>query len=350
MKKTIRLSTFLTVALMTSQVHAYKFVIYTDEAVTNKSEQVAELMKNTYPFSKFNIEVEIVRVPAKDLDCGSSNGIDRLITCENLDNIQAMAAKRGGDQAMIVKNIPKFGGSSGVGGGVPVITTGTSPRGMLHEYLHTLGLCDEYEYKPEETTFYCGRDSKQPNLTFIQPMAAYSGDQHARGVHAMDIPWYGQIFSTTLITNSHETMLGTGSVNYNKTEPVNNTKEPQTLGEPTGLYQGKVCNKATPKKFSWQPGGGSTIMENIDSGLGAPLERVVEKIMESKGAKKRMTFNEPDEVEVVAPTREGERPAKVTKVDPKPDYEINDSGRNLFKTFFQWIQNLFNYISNGFSR
>lgn len=349
MKKTLQTCALLTTTMLIStSAHAYKFVIYTDEAATNKSEQVAEVMKNTYPLNKFNIEVEIVRVSSSELECASTNGIDRLVTCENIDAIQAKAARRGGDQAMIVKNMPKWGGSSGVGGGVPVITTGTSPRAMLHEFMHTLGLCDEYEYKAEEAGFYCSREISKPNVAFITPLGAYSDDSHARSMHGGKIPWFGDILPTTPITNAGGIRLGTGQVNFNSVAMKNTTKEGLMLGEPTGLYQGKVCNKAVPSKTSWHPGGGATIMENTEAGLGAPLERIVERIMASKGAKRKLAVEEPKE-DYESPRYEEQKAGKV-KVDPKPEYEINDSGRNFFKSFFQWVQDLFKSWTNGFSR
>jgi hypothetical protein len=345
MKKTfLNLSLFTTAMLISNSAFAYKFVIYTDEAVTNKSEQVAEIMKTTYPLNKFDIEVEIVRVPASDLECASAHGIDRLVTCENLDSIQAKAARLGGDQAMIVKNIPKWGGSSGVGGGVPVITTSTSPRAMLHEFMHTLGLCDEYEYVESEANFYCVRETDKPNITFITPLSGYSGDSHARTEHGANIPWFKDILSTTPITNMEGARLGTGMVNFNKVEPKNNTKEAQMLGEQTGLYQGKVCNKATPARASWQPGGGATIMENTEAGLGAPLERIVEKIMASKGARKKMQLEEPKE------SPRGDNDAGKITVTPETEVEVNNTGRSFFKSFLDWLKDLFQTISNGFPR
>lgn len=349
MKKALQTSAlFASTMLMTNSAYAYKFVIFTDEAVTNKSEQVAEIMKTTYPLNKFNIEVEIVRVPAAELECASSNGIDRLVTCENLDSIQAKAARRGGDQAMIVKNMAKWGGSSAIGGGVPVITSGTSPRAMLHEFMHTLGLCDEYEYKAEEAAIYCSKETKKPNVTFITPLDSYADDSHARGVHGEKIPWFGDILPTTPITNANGMRLGTGAVNFKSLAIKNTTTEALVLGEPTGLYQGKVCNQAVPAKASWHPGGGATIMENTDAGLGAPLERIVERIMASKGAKRKLAYEEPKQ-DYESPSYEKEKGGKVT-VDSKPDYEVNDSGRSFFKSFFQWVTELFKSWTNGFSR
>ena len=86
MKKTfLNLSLFTTAMLISNSAFAYKFVIYTDEAVTNKSEQVAEIMKTTYPLNKFDIEVEIVRVPASEVihvidpvEGGQLRGVSKL--------------------------------------------------------------------------------------------------------------------------------------------------------------------------------------------------------------------------------------------------------------------------------
>lgn len=80
---------------------------------------------------------------------------------------------------MIIKDSDKWGGSSLVGGGVPVITTGTSTKAMLHEYMHTLGLCDEYEYAASEAHFYC-KGEANPNLVFIDPLDPYAADSMAR--------------------------------------------------------------------------------------------------------------------------------------------------------------------------
>lgn len=337
--------TFLTMSLcVLNTAHAYKLVIYTDEAVTNKSDEVAKLMKSTYPFSKYDMEVEVVRVPPTDIECESTNGIDRLVTCKNAEDIQAKAMKRGGDQAMIVKNISKYGGSSGVGGGVPVITTGTPARAMVHEFLHTLGLCDEYEYAAEEAAGYCNNPSSKPNVTFITPQSAYASDAVARNRHSGEIPWYRDILDTTPITSSF--MLGTGVVDFKKPAAVNDSKEGQVLGEPTGLFQGQVCNKATPKRISWHPGGGSTIMDKTASGLGAPLEKIVDRIMASKGAHKKLVVEEPKEnTEKPAVSNDKNNAGEVVvKSDPQP--EVNDTSRNMFKSFFTWLKDIFQQIMN----
>ena len=347
MKKTFYMTTSLLTAIcFAGSAHAYKFVIYTDEAATNKSGQVSDLLKSTYPFNKFNIEVEIVHLEPNSLDCGSTNGIDRLVTCKDVESIQAKAMKRGGDQAMIIKNDSKYGGSSGVGGGVPVITNSTPARAMLHEYLHTLGLCDEYEYAASEAGFYCSHESAKPNLTFIEPLKSYTDDTFARSTHAGAIPWFRDILDSTPITHSGGILLGTGNVDFKKLAPTNNSAQAQVFGEPSGLYQGKVCNKAVPKRISWHPGGGSTIMENTESGLGAPLEKIVEKIMESKGARRKMQLEEPKENNSTVSSHTI-KPAGEVIVNPEPNPEVNDTSRGMFKSFFSWLKDIFSQMLNS---
>ena len=331
---------------MTQSAHAYKYVIYTDETVTKKSEEVAEMMKSTYPFNKFDIEVEIVHVSPDELDCGSTHGIDRLVSCKNSNKIQALAAKRGGDQAMIVKNISKWGGSSSVGGGVPVITTGTSSKAMLHEYMHTLGLCDEYEYSPSEAEIYCEKERMRPNLVFITPLPSYGSDPEAKGLHGGSIPWNSDILPTTPITTAGQ--LGTGVVDFKKQAPLNNSTMAMVLSEPTGLYRGQVCNQAKPPRYSWQPGGSSTVMNNVYAGLGAPLERIVERLLISKGVDKKLQFAE-NEPNVSDEKKNDERGGDIV-VDSKPQTSINDTGRGLFKSFFSWIKELFESIGRSLSR
>jgi hypothetical protein len=330
-----------------NSAHAYKYVIFTDDDSNEKAEEVSKMMKETYPFSKFNIEVEIVKIQPEELDCGSAHGIDRAITCKNLDGIQKRAMQTGGDQAMIIKNVDKYGGSSQVGGGVPVITTATTTRVMLHEYMHTLGLCDEYEYPETEAHLYC-KKSERPNLVFLDPLDPYASDSMAKARHMGEIPWSGDINSTTPITNTDGTRLGTGSVEVGNAAAINTTDIEQSLAEPTGLYRGKVCNNATPKIIAWQPGGSTTIMENTSAGLGAPLERVVEKILISKGAKRKLQYED-----VVVPQPEeqkNEEAAGSVAVLPERFEKINNSARSLFKSFFGWARDAFENVKKVLSR
>lgn len=336
--------------LMMNSAHAYKYIIYTDDVKTDKAEKITELMRTTYPFSKFDIDFEIVTLKPEELPCGSTNGIDRLVTCDSSGDLQKRAMQSGGDQAMILKDSSQFGGSSHVGGGVPVITTAADPRAMLHEYLHTLGLCDEYEYKASEAVVYCNpsRDNR-PNVVFIDPLNPYGSDSMAKAKHSFQIPWFGDILSSTPITNTEGTILGTGDVDSKKRAARNESTEPQVLGEPTGLYKGKVCNNAFPRpRNSWQPGSGVTIMENTNAGLGAPLEKIVEKLLISKGVRTKLQFME--EGPVKKPAQAQEEPAGSVVVDSHPMEKINNTARSFVKSFFSWTRDLFENVKKVLGR
>lgn len=327
------------------EVHAYKFVIYTDSEDTSKSAQVAELMKTTHPFNTFDLQVEVVKISPEELACESSHGIDRLVMCKNIDGIQAMAMRRGGDQAMIVKDMGKWGGSSAIGGGVPVITTGTDARVMLHEYMHTLGLCDEYEYAKSEAPLYCNTNPAAPNLVLITPYSSYSSDQDARYKHRFDIPWYGDILPSTPITTGGVS-FGTGEVDFKKVSAQNTTDMKAMLEDPIGVYRGKVCNQSNPPKISWHPGSGSTIMDDSNAGLGAAHEKIVERLLLSKGAKKKMQFDNSPE------PAKGElyEPAGSVVVAPEPQPQVNNTSRSFFKSFWSWVQEIFESVGRSFTR
>ena len=327
---------FLTLLLLTvTPTYALKYTIYTDESDGKKANEVINELKSTYPFNTFNIEYEIVQLPEAQLKCESKMGIERLVACET-DDLVREAARRGSDQVMVVKKSDKWGGSAAEGG-VPVITTGTSARAMIHEYLHVLGICDEYEYKAEEAEIYCNTDKQKPNLTIIQPLSGgYSSDTHARNEHRSEIPWYKKIKETTLITSG--SALGTGSVDYSKSAPKNNTTNPTLLDDATGLYKGKTCKNSSRNLTTWHPGGNSNIMENVANGLGAPMEEIVKEILASKGARKREnTFdtvvNREPNIEV-----------------SEPPIQVNNTPRNFFKSFFEALGNFFKSIINAISK
>ena len=350
MKKVLLMTCLLA---MSSSAHAIKFIIYTDEPSGQASEKIAETMKGTYPFNKFNVEFEIVKIDQSELDCQSSNGVERAITCNNKEGFQADALLRGGDQAMIVKNSDKYGGSSVVGGGVPVVTSSSPPRIMIHEYLHSLGLCDEYEYKKEEADAQCASEvnRKTPNLVMITPEDPYNADMAARRTHQFDIPWYKDILPTTPITNAGGKYLGTGDVNFSQNMEPNNTGMASVLSEPSGLYKGKSCKNATRPKVVWHPGGSSTIMDKIENGLGAPLEKIVERILASKGAPKKMQVVEETQVIPKRYIAAGEQPVYASAPAPVPaPVEVNDSSRGFFKSFFDMLQNVLNTMTRAWTK
>lgn len=349
MKKLTAISFFL---LYAGQAHALKYVIFTDQPGGKKAQDVVEMMKTTYPFSAHDVEFEIVQATPAQLNCASktkdSSGkiIKRAVTCEGTDGLQSWAARKGGDQAMVIKDLDYHGGTSSTGG-VPVMTTGSHPRVMLHEYMHTLGLCDEYEFKASEANIYCANIKDDPNATVFEPRSSYSSDGEARRIHDGDIPWYGSILPSTLITTGSS--LGTGETRKEKEAP-NNTNIPAALGEPIGLYKGRVCKNASPAKTSWLPGGKITVMEDYEAGLGPYMEKKVEKILFSKGSERKM---EPVERRVELPDRSDGQMGELEVVDgayPNGDTSVDDSPRNFFKDLFEAIGNLFKSIFQGITR
>ena len=258
--------------------NAYKISVYTDQADNSKALEVIKTFKTTYPFNKFDIEMDIKTVPAEKLKCNSLYGIARLIGCES-GNIAEDASQRGIDQVFIVKESSEYGGS---GGSIPVITTNSTPRMILHEYLHTLGLCDEYTYATSEATNYCEKSG--PNMAMIQPNPdGYTSDLDARTQHMDAIPWKTLISENTLITRSTKLQLGTGPVNSSIYATPNTTNSASTFGAKIGLYEGKTCINASPPKKTWQPGQEASIMEFLNAGLGASNEAMVENILKSRG-------------------------------------------------------------------
>lgn len=301
--------------LIMSAAHAYKIIIYTDEVVPNSARKVSEVLKTTYPFSKLNIEIEIIVLTPQELDCGSANGIDRSLVCKNVYNLEKRTLSAGGDQSMIVKDLPRDGGSAELGQGIPAMTTQASPRTMLHEYLHTLGLTDEYAYLEGEAHLFCTNPIGGPGAVFIDPLDPYKSDEMARMKHKSQIGWYGEIAAETPITNSGGTRLGTGDVNYSQgTKP--NSSEVAQQSERIGLYKGRVCSNAKPVRMSWHPGGSANIMSKVSLGLGEYYEKTVEKIMIAKGAKLKSGANQESE------------PKKSNTINTQVDSQKNNSSSN----------------------
>lgn len=281
-KKEMVLLLSLGLSLISSNAFAYKMSIYTDEPNQTKALEVVNLFKSTYPFNQYELEIEIKAVAASELDCGSRHGIARLVGCET-EAISRDAARRGIDQVLVVKNSAEYGGS---GGSVPVMTSKSPTSMMLHEYLHTLGLCDEYQYAASEAGLYCA-DGGGNMAIFAPNPEGYQSDAGARAEHMGDIPWSEFIKSETLITNSGGTKLGTGEVNRSLYATPNTTNGPSATSSAIGLYQGQTCKNALPPKTTWQPGREASIMEFLSAGLGAGNEAMVAKILDSKGLRKK---------------------------------------------------------------
>lgn len=272
--------TLLILFFISTSTYAYKFSIYTDQKDSTKAIEVAELFKKTYPFSKYEIEFEIVQTTAEELNCTSTPGIERLVVCDS-KFVKKNSLSSNTDQAFIVRDMSIYGGS---GGGIPVMTTNSPTSVMLHEYLHTLGFSDEYTYSAEEAVIYCHKGIRTANMVEIAPNESYQYDAEAKSLHQGDIPWFMNIHWYTKITTG--TALGTGSVTG--LAPTNTSGEPLALGTPTGLYKGKTCENASPKLAIWHPGGEGTLMQDNDAGIGKAGEEIVAKILESKGVREKV--------------------------------------------------------------
>jgi hypothetical protein len=272
---------FFLLWLLISNAHAYKMTIYTDQPDKDSADKVISTFKKTYPFNQFQIDFEVRLLKPEELKCAPLYGISRLLGCDTL-NIARESAMKGVDQAMIIKHTPVYGGS---GGAIPVMSSSSPPSTLVHEYLHTLGLCDEYEYAVTEADKYCM--SGGPNMAMIAPdPKGYPSDADARSKHMGQIPWASLIKSTTKI--SRPPFLGTGSVNHSALSSSNSSNEPNKMNSAIGLYEGKTCKNALiSHRVSWQPGQEATIMEYLEAGLGAANEQIVAKILDAKGVKRK---------------------------------------------------------------
>ena len=345
---------FILLSLCVFRAEAYKFVIFTDQKNGQKAEEVKREFSTVYPFSTYKIDFEIVVLDPKELECRSQYNIERNIGCNDTKKLQQKALELGGDQAMVVKESNVYGGS---GGSVPVMTTLAKPNLLIHEYLHTLGLCDEYEYKKEETELYCGDlVSVTPNQVVLNVQDSYVNDREARYIHNSKIPWYKRIISRTPITNTNGTRLGTGVVDSGQNAPANYSDSPLILAQPIGLYEGRTCRQSPKKIRTWQPGGTATIMDNLDAGMGGAMEVIVDDVLKSRGFKKKI------EIDAVV-TQErlksvvGEGVAEVKQyregvVDPSPQetVAIDDTSRSNKMPLLEWLTDFFRTIDSSVGR
>ncbi|MBC7537693.1 MAG: hypothetical protein H7281_02640 [Bacteriovorax sp.] len=288
MKKNNLLKVALFMSLCSTSAQAYKISVYTDQPDQSKAQEVINTFKNTYPFNQYDIEYEVKSVQASQLNCKADAAIARLPECDT-HAIVLDAAQRGVSQAIIVKDNPIYGGS---GGAIPVVTTGSPASVAVHEYMHTLGLSDEYQYSASEAVIYC-KSVSSPNLAFIEPNPnGYQNDSSARSQHMGHIPWGEFIKSETPITHSGGTLLGTDGVNHDMYATPNSTGAPSRMGSSVGLYEGKTCKSAVPPLKTWQPGREASIMEFVAAGLGAGNEMSIAKALESRGVRRKTPLPE----------------------------------------------------------
>lgn len=301
--KTILLSLLLSV----SQAKAYTIVIVTDQKDLTRAKADIAMLKESYPFSKFDINFKIARVPEEQLKCGAILGIDRLVSCpEVMDKLNTVTKKLGGSQTVVLKdshgldNKSHHGGSAAVGGSLMVATTGAHARTTLHEIIHSFGFTDEYVYSESDSNQYCkkGRASSK-NSVEISPDESYASDASARQKHGGQIPWYSYIRSSTLITNSGGTKLGTQVTNEKdiKFYPINNSIYPSPFDEVTGLFPLQTCMRATEKMHLWKPNASIGIMGELHAGLGRNMEDILEEAMRSRGIEYKVGFADTNQKE-----------------------------------------------------
>ena len=270
----------------------YKYVIYTDQNPSTKANEVKNLMKGMPPFSEMNMQIEIRQMSTQDLGCAPTPGIDRLVVCNN-DTINQRAASEGFDQPLVVSSSSNYGGS---GGSVPVITTADNvPASMMvHEYMHTLGFCDEYVYSAQDlaTYDYCATQfvSNKPNLVQITPDAdGYANDQEARSQHGGQIPWFSHILPSTAIASS---TLGTPSLG----------------SQIIGLFPSEMCKNSPNNVHLWKPGSAATIMDLPSAPLG-PLEPILRDALMSVGLRPKGSSVNPPPGEPTLVLSDGPCPA-----------------------------------------
>lgn len=242
----------------------YKVAIYTDQVDGVKANEVIQYLRTTPPLNRFDISFQVIQKPSSFLDCGARLGITRLIGCDTRA-ISSDASRNGFDQAFVVSDLDEYGGS---GGEIPVITShpSTPVSMMLHEYMHTIGFADEYEYSATEASIYCTPNelSNWINLAVIEPnTSGYTGDADARSQHRRAIPWYGNIEGSTAIATTN---LGT----------------PAQQAAQIGLFRAQTCNQASPVITTWKPNGELSIMELLNRPVGR-LAPILEDALRSRG-------------------------------------------------------------------
>ena len=261
---------------------AYKWVIYTDQQSGDYAENFVDKVKNMPPFDKFDIEIVVKVIDPSMLDCSAYDLASRLIKCKT-EKIRKDLLESDGDQAMIIKDHDVYQGS---GGSIPMVTTATPYKTLVHELCHTFGLADEYEYSEEEARTYCKKSIIGSNVARIKPKESdYKSDTEARKKHRKKIPWYGLIKESTKITHNGEKSLGTAA----KIANLEVSSARQVAGpsaQKVGLYPAKTCNNYPPKKYKWwQASGEMTMMSTLGGpfDLGRANETILFNILRSRG-------------------------------------------------------------------
>ena len=261
----------------------YKLLIVADEdAVKRAQEFKSYLTSKVPPFNKMkpeDLEIEIRTLSSSTLKCSDNTVKDSrgknlhksaLAECDSLQ-VANMQAKAEAHMAMIFTS--KADGGSG--GNIPVASTSYPLPTMLHEMLHTYGCADEYEYDKRDSARLCTDEllKTQANIAVFEEKPPYNSDQKARRTHVFDVPWMGDISSSTPIISGSS--LGTPAIS----DLTKVKKGKQTLG----LYRGGYCNE---KSSSWRPYENSIMRGHEDDTIYPLYEKVITKNIESKLGRK----------------------------------------------------------------
>jgi hypothetical protein len=205
----------------------------------------------------------------KVMDCGNKTpNSPRIISCDNTLLYKKQAEAEAHLSIAFTSN-----GSGGAGGGIPVASMDYPIQTMFHEMLHTYGFDDEYSYKTNgeaEFNYYCSNVRNGVNMAYFKDVPPYADDKAAREKHNSQIPWYGKIPASQLITNIAD--LGTVTT-Y------------QPMGKQTaGLYRGGACD--SDKIPGWRPYLNSIMRGYSDTTIYPLYEEVITKQIEAKLGRK----------------------------------------------------------------
>lgn len=268
MMKFLALLTVFHSAFVFAEGKPYKIVVYADAAAVARAKEFVTYLKKKPPFSKMdkNLVIDVVTMTKEEMDCKTKYPeIPRLITC-NHAHLTKKLAEAGGNLSLAFTS----NGSGGSGGNIPVATVDYPIQTMFHEMLHTYGLADEYNYSPDEQKIYCSNPYSYGNIAYFKDFPPYSNDGAARAKHASEIPWYGGIPASKLITTG--TSLGSAS-------------GPIRIGSQTmGIYRGGSCD--SEKTLGWRPYDNSIMRGYVDDTIYPLYEEIIVKNIESSIGRK----------------------------------------------------------------
>jgi hypothetical protein len=208
-----------------AQSNPFKIVLVADPQAKARAQEFKTYILAKEPFKSLasEIEISISEMSVADLSCGNTIPTSpRIITCDR-NKIARRLSEVGAHNALVFTSK----GSGGAGGSIPVASTDYPLSTMLHEFLHTAGLQDEYHYSESEQTHYCNPPLKGANVALIKPNPAFANKQVALNKHGSEIPWNSYILQATPISTT-QALGSPGTTTYQNS---------------AGLYEGGHCSK-----------------------------------------------------------------------------------------------------------